>query len=218
MMATIYEKVPLYKVVKTWDDNNPNLSEVYKLQSKDSRNKSQVKIHKDNGKYGIKFTIDKTIPEFNKGVGKSDLNWADSFGEFDNVLQGNHRTAWKQVLHEHFPEPVDATAPVPAMQDCSLEENFHQAIQLFIQRMLNEKKPRDRQYIYMQPGRDCLPKTNDAVPRGSSLTIRRDDSDGGSSPSRRHASAQPSITAGMVLHVFPYRRQGKVRGKRSGSF
>jgi hypothetical protein len=34
-MATIYEKVPLYKVVKAWDDNGPNLSEVYKLQSND---------------------------------------------------------------------------------------------------------------------------------------------------------------------------------------
>ncbi len=69
-MASIYKKVPLYKVVKTWDNNNPNLSEVYKLLSNDSRNKSQVKIHKDNGKYGIKFTIDKTIPEFNKGAEK----------------------------------------------------------------------------------------------------------------------------------------------------
>jgi hypothetical protein len=34
-MALIFEKVPLYKVVKAWDDNNPNLSEVYKLQSND---------------------------------------------------------------------------------------------------------------------------------------------------------------------------------------
>jgi hypothetical protein len=35
-MASIYKKVPLYKVVKAWDDNNPNLSKVYKLQSNDS--------------------------------------------------------------------------------------------------------------------------------------------------------------------------------------
>ncbi len=146
-MASIYEKVPLYKVVKAWDNNNPNLSEVYKLQSNNLQNKRHVKIYKDNGQYGIKFTINKTIPEFNKGGEKCDLNWSDSFVEFENVLQGHHKTAWKQVLHEHFPEPVDATVPVSATQDCSLEENFHQLIQLFIQRMLNEKKPRDRQYI-----------------------------------------------------------------------
>ncbi len=131
-MALIYKKVPLYKVVKTWDDNDPNLSEVYKLQSNNSHNKHWVKIHKDNGKYGIKFTIDKTIPEFNKGAEKCDLNWADSFGEFENVLQGHHKTAWKQVLHEHFAELVDVTVPVPAMQDRSLKENFHRVIQLFI--------------------------------------------------------------------------------------
>ncbi len=73
-MASIYEKVPLYKVVKAWDDNNPNLSEVYKLQSNNLQNKNRVEIHKDNGKYGIEFTIDKTIPEFNKGAKKCDLN------------------------------------------------------------------------------------------------------------------------------------------------
>ncbi len=139
-MASIYEKVLLYKVVKTWDNNNPNLSEVYKLQSNDSHNKSWVEIHKDNSKYGIKFTIDKTIPEFNKGVEKCNLNWAESFEEFENVLEGQHKMAWKQMLHKHFPEPSDATVPVPAMQDHSLEENFHWAIQLFIQQTLNKKK------------------------------------------------------------------------------
>jgi hypothetical protein len=140
-MASIYGKVPLYKVVKTWEDNDPNLSEVYKLQSNNTRNKSRVEIHKDNGKYGIEFTIDKTIPEFNKGAEKCNLNWTNSFTDFENVLQGHHRTAWKQVLHKHFPEPVDATVPIPAEQDCNQEETFHQAIQLFIQQTLNEKNP-----------------------------------------------------------------------------
>jgi hypothetical protein len=65
------------------------------------------------------------IPEFNKGAEKCDLNWSDSFVEFENVLQGHHRTAWKQVLQEHFPEPIVATVPVPVMKDCNLEENFH---------------------------------------------------------------------------------------------
>ncbi len=151
-MASIFEKVPLYKVVKAWDDNNPNLSEVYKLQSNDLRNKSCIEIHKDNGKCGIEFTINKTIPEFNKGAEKCDLNRSDSFVEFENALQGHHKTAWKQVLHDYFPEPVDGTVPVPARQDRSWEENFYWAIQLFIQWTLNKKKPWDRQYIYMQPG------------------------------------------------------------------
>ncbi len=80
------------------------------------------------------------------------------------MFQGHHKTAWKQVLHEHFPEPVNATAPVPAMQGCRLEENFHQAIQLFIQQMLIKKKPRDRQYIYLQPGREPPPPLSSLSP------------------------------------------------------
>jgi hypothetical protein len=127
-MASIYERVLLYKIVKDWDDNNPNLSEVYKLQSNNPQNKSCVEIHKDNEKYGNEVTINKTIPKFNKGAEKCDLNWSDSFVEFENVLQGHHKTAWKQVLHKHSPEPVDATVPGPATQDCSSEESFHQAI------------------------------------------------------------------------------------------
>ncbi len=67
-VASKYERVLLYIVVKAWDNNNPNLSEVYKLQSNNLRNKSHVEIHMDNGKYGIEFTIDKAIPKLNKGV------------------------------------------------------------------------------------------------------------------------------------------------------
>jgi hypothetical protein len=65
--------------------------------------------------------IDKIISKFNKGAEKCDLAWSDSFVVFKNVLQGHHRTAWKQVLHKHFPEPVDATMPVLVAQDCNLE-------------------------------------------------------------------------------------------------
>ncbi len=153
-MASIYERVPLYKVIKAWDDNNPNLSECYKLQSNDLQNRSCIEIHKDKGKYDIEFTIDKTIPEFNNGAEKCDLTWSDSFVEFENVLQGHHRMAWKQVLHKHFLEPVNSTMPLPVAQDCNLEENFHRVLQLFVQGMLNEKKSSDRQYIYLLLGGD----------------------------------------------------------------
>ncbi len=35
--------------------------------------------------YGIEFTIDKMNPKFNKGAEKCDLNWSDSFVEFENA-------------------------------------------------------------------------------------------------------------------------------------
>jgi hypothetical protein len=88
-IASIYERVPLYKVVKAWDDDDPNLSEVYKVQSNNPRNKSCVEIDKDDGKYGNEFTIDKMIPKFNTGAEKCDLNWSYSFVEFENVLPQN---------------------------------------------------------------------------------------------------------------------------------
>jgi hypothetical protein len=59
--------------------------------------------------------------------------------EFENLLQGQHKRAWKHVLHEHFLEPVNVTQPAPLAQSHNLEENFHQAVKLFIQLMLNKK-------------------------------------------------------------------------------
>ena len=131
--------------------------EVYKLQSNNPQNKSRVEIHKDNDGYSIEFTVDKTIPNFNKGAEKCELTWVNFFTEFENVLQGQQRTAWKQTLHEHFSEPVDATRPVLSAQDRTSDEFFCRAIELFLQRTLSKKKPRDRQYIiYHQPGGDHI--------------------------------------------------------------
>ena len=61
--------------------------------------------------------------------------------------------AWKQVMHDHFLEPVDA-AMVPTKHDCLLEENFCRVIELFLKKALHEEKPQDSQYIYMAPGGD----------------------------------------------------------------
>ncbi len=70
-----------------------------------------------------------------------------------NVLLGRYESDWKQVLHEHFPEPVDTEVIRPA-QDCALAENFSRAIDLLLTRTLNEKKSRGSQYIYLAPGGD----------------------------------------------------------------
>ncbi len=74
------------------------LPEVYKLMSPNPRNKNKVEIHKDSGLYGIEFTVDKTIPDFNKGADKVELDYASAFIEFENVLEGALNSAWKYVL------------------------------------------------------------------------------------------------------------------------
>jgi len=105
-MASIYEKPPLFKSQKTWNEKTI-LPKVYKLMSSNPCNKLKAKIHKDSGLFGIEFTVNKTIPDFNKGADKVELNYANTFIEFENVLEGTLNSAWKYVLKEHFPEPID---------------------------------------------------------------------------------------------------------------
>ncbi len=121
-MASIYEKLSHFVLEKTLDEKT-QLQETYKLQSNDSCNKIKAKVHQDSGKLGVKFTVDNTIPGFKKGAEKINLDFSHSSVEFENVLQGQYKTAWKQVMHKHFPEPTNLEN-VPAKQDCSREENF----------------------------------------------------------------------------------------------
>ena len=82
-MASIYEKPPHFVLEKTWDKKT-RLPETYKLQSSDSRNKIKAEVHQDSGELSVKFNIDKTIPEFEKGAEKVNLDYAHSFMEFKN--------------------------------------------------------------------------------------------------------------------------------------
>ncbi len=115
--------------------------------------KYKAKIHEDDGLLGIKFTLNKMIAKFIRTLEKLNLDYITSFAEFGNVLLCRYQTDWKQVLHEHFPEPVNPEVAKPA-QDCALAENFLHAIHLFLICTLNKKKPRERQYNYLAPGGD----------------------------------------------------------------
>jgi len=152
-MASIYEKEPFFVAKKKWEAGS-KLPEVYKLQTSDPANKAKAEVYRDSGTYGLEFTLDRTIPDFEAGAEKLNLDWAHSFTEFESCLGGALKSAWKHVLNVHFPEPIDSVEFVPHEQDRSLEENFKRAITLWLQRAQNEKKMRDRQYIYLAPGGD----------------------------------------------------------------
>ena len=149
-MDSIYKKPPHYFLVKTWNEKT-SLPETYKLQSNDSCNKVKAEVHQDSGKLGVEFTVNKTIPDFNKGAKEIHINWTHSFLEFENMLQGQYKTAWKQTVYNFYPEPVGLVM-VTDKQDCSRKENFRHAIELFLKKALHEEKPRDHQYIYLAPG------------------------------------------------------------------
>ena len=140
-MASIYERMPFFKAQKTWSEKTP-LGDIYKLQSNSPHNKQKAEIHKDLGQLDIEFTLDKTINDFVRGTEKVDMDYIESFQEFENVLLGRYLTDWKQVLHEHFPETVDMME-VPQEQDRSLANNFVQAIDLFVIKTLNESARRN---------------------------------------------------------------------------
>ena len=108
------------------------------------------------GFFEIEFTVDKTIPNFNKGADKVELDYATAFAEFENVLEGALNSAWKYVLKEHFPEPMDDSTGVlsPESNNRNSKESFQRAIEIFLQRSTHEKKLRDCQLIYYQPGGD----------------------------------------------------------------
>jgi len=78
------------------------------------------------------------------------------FVEFENVLEGALNLAWKYVLKEHFPEPIDDSTGIllPESNNRNSKESFQRAIELFLQCSTHEKKLHDRQLIYYQPGGD----------------------------------------------------------------
>jgi hypothetical protein len=152
-MASIYEKPPLFKLQKAWNEKTI-LPEVYKLTSPNPRNKNKAEIHKVSRLYGIKFTVDKMIPDFNKWADKVELDYATAFVKFENILEGALHSAWKYVLKEHLPEPIDDSTGVlsPESYNRNSKESFQRAIELFLQCSTHEKKLHDRQLIYYQPG------------------------------------------------------------------
>ena len=105
-------------------------------------NKNKAKIHKDSGLYRIEFTVDKMIPDFNKGADKVELDYATAFVEFENVLEGALNSAWKYVLKEHCSEPIDDSTGIllPESNNRNSKESFQRAIELFLQRSTHEKK------------------------------------------------------------------------------
>ena len=64
------------------------------MQNKDPRfNKLKAEIHINSGRLRVEFTVNKTIPDSNKGAKKIHLDWTNSFEEFENIIEGQYKTA-----------------------------------------------------------------------------------------------------------------------------
>jgi hypothetical protein len=74
--------------------------------------------------------------------------WMETFSKFENVLAGSYKTAWREVVKDHF-----TPLPAEASKD-ELKKSFFEAITRFICAILDSDTPRDKQYVYMAPGGD----------------------------------------------------------------
>jgi len=112
--------------------------------------KQTAENHTDGGQFGTEFTILHTIADLIRGLTKVNLGYEQSLAKLQNVFNGPLLTNWNHVLATNFPEPANSE-DVPSEHDRSSADNFNRAIEDFLKCHLKEKKPRDRQYIYMAP-------------------------------------------------------------------
>ena len=146
-MASNYEKEPIFVLERTWD-NSAKLPEKDKFQGRKNGQKAEFCI--DSSTLGMEFFLDRSLLQFNQAGAKLDWGWPETFLEFENVLGDSYRTSWLEVLAEHYPEPLDEDSS----SHRETKEDFDRAVGIFIKKTLDNDKPRDLQYIYMQPGGD----------------------------------------------------------------
>ena len=142
-MASIYEKEPIFSHERLWDDTT-KLPEKYKFSGRAGK----AEVHMDSGSLGMEFFYEKTLPDFVQAATKLDWDWYETFSQFENVLEGSYKTAWREVVRDHF---SDESAIVEMQND---EAGFHRAVRLFVCTILDSETPRDVQYVYLAPGGD----------------------------------------------------------------
>jgi hypothetical protein len=131
-MASNYEKEPIFLLERRWDDTT-KLPEKYKFQGRNA--KAEVCIN--GSTLEIEFFLKKTPLQFNQAGSRLNWSWPETFSEFENILGDSYRTIWHKVLNEQFPEPLEETSAYPHGKN----EDFEQAIKLFIRKILDNKKP-----------------------------------------------------------------------------
>ena len=143
-MASIFEKDPHFLLERTWDDKT-KLPEKQKFSGDNGK---KAEVHFDSGSLGIEFFYEKTLPDFIQAGNELQWNWLETFSKFEMVLAGGYKTAWREVVRDHF-------TPLPeGASEEQLEKTFFEAITHFVCAILDSDAPRDEQYVYLAPGGD----------------------------------------------------------------
>ena len=97
-MASIFEKDPHFLLERTWDDKT-KLPEKQKFSGDNGK---KAEVHFDSGSLGIEFFYEKTLPDFIQAGNELQWNWLETFSKFEMVLAGGYKTAWREVVRDHF--------------------------------------------------------------------------------------------------------------------
>jgi hypothetical protein len=94
-MASIFEKEPIFSHERLWDDTT-KLPEKYKFSGRAGK----AEVHMDSGSLGMEFFYEKTLPDFVQAATKLNWDWYETFSQFENVLEGSYKTAWREVVRD----------------------------------------------------------------------------------------------------------------------
>jgi hypothetical protein len=97
-MASIFKKEPIFSH-KRLCDNTTKLPEKYKFSGRAGK----VEVHLDSGSLGMELFYEKTLPDYILAATKLDWDWYETFSQFENVLEGSYKTAWREVLRDTSP-------------------------------------------------------------------------------------------------------------------
>ena len=96
----------------------------------------------------MEFFYEKTLPDFLQAATKLNWSWYETFSEFENVLAGSYKTAWREVVKDHFSDESNI------VETQNVEAGFYKAVRIFVCTILDSETPRDVQYVYLAPGGD----------------------------------------------------------------
>jgi hypothetical protein len=117
-MASIYKKEPIFYLERTWN-NKMKLPEKQKFSGEAGK---KAEVHVNSGSLGMEFFYEKTLPDFCQVGDELSWSWTETFSKFENVLAGSYKTAWREVVKDHF-----TPLPAEASKD-ELKKSFFEAI------------------------------------------------------------------------------------------
>ena len=107
----------------------------------ENRNKIRSEVLPCDGSFGIEFLLALTLPQFNDAYKEQNWESHEGYTKFGSVLTGDMKVTWDETLEKEFPQDSDRT-----------DDAWESAVDSFVKRYLNCKRPRDVQLRHHEAG------------------------------------------------------------------